>query len=115
MKSLWNEDEASRFEGELGLRVYTSQLLGRDHTLVLHGGGNTSVKLRERDVTGEERDILYVKGSGWDLETIAPAGFAPVRLAHVRKLAQLESLSDPQMMNELNTHVTRAGAPSPSV
>jgi rhamnose utilization protein RhaD (predicted bifunctional aldolase and dehydrogenase)/NAD(P)-dependent dehydrogenase (short-subunit alcohol dehydrogenase family) len=115
MKSLWNDAEAARFEGELALRVYTSQLLGRDPTLVLHGGGNTSVKVRGRDVLGEDVDILYVKGSGWDLETIAEAGFAPVRLAHLKKLAQLESLSDPQMMNELNTQVTRAGAPSPSV
>jgi len=115
MKSLWNDAEASTYDGDLGLRVYTSQLLGRDHTLVLHGGGNTSVKVKERLVTGEEEDILYVKGSGWDLETIKEAGFAPVRLAHLRKLAKLESLSDPQMMNELMTHVTRAGAPAPSV
>jgi rhamnose utilization protein RhaD (predicted bifunctional aldolase and dehydrogenase)/NAD(P)-dependent dehydrogenase (short-subunit alcohol dehydrogenase family) len=115
MKSLWNDAEAAQYQGDLGLRVYTSQLLGRDHTLVLHGGGNTSVKVRERAITGEEEDILYVKGSGWDLETIREAGFAPVRLAHLRKLAALEALSDPQMMNELATQVTRAGAPTPSV
>ena len=101
-------------EGELAQRVYTSQLLGRDHTLVLHGGGNTSVKIRSRDALGEEEDILYVKGSGWDLETIREPGFAPVRLAYVAKLARLDSLSDPQMMNELSTQVTRAGAPAPS-
>src|SRR6185436_14868670 len=88
---------------------------GRDHTLVLHGGGNTSVKVREKLVGGEEEDLLYVKGSGWDLETIKEPGFAPVRLAHLRKLARLETLSDPQMMNELSTQVTRAGAPTPSV
>jgi rhamnose utilization protein RhaD (predicted bifunctional aldolase and dehydrogenase)/NAD(P)-dependent dehydrogenase (short-subunit alcohol dehydrogenase family) len=115
MNSLWNETEAARCTSELALRVYTSRLLGRDPSLVLHGGGNTSVKVRERLVTGEEQDILYVKGSGWDLETIEEAGFAPVRLAHVRKLAKLEALSDPQMMNELATQVTRAGAPAPSV
>jgi rhamnose utilization protein RhaD (predicted bifunctional aldolase and dehydrogenase)/NAD(P)-dependent dehydrogenase (short-subunit alcohol dehydrogenase family) len=115
MKSLWNEDEASRYESDLALRVYTSQLLGREHTLVLHGGGNTSVKVKERSVTGDEEELLYVKGSGWDLETIKEPGFAPVRLAHLRKLAKLEALSDPQMMNEFNTQVTRAGAPSPSV
>src|ERR671915_377159 len=101
MKSLWNDAEAAEYKGDLGLRVYTSQLLGRDHTLVLHGGGNTSVKVRERLVTGDEEDILYVKGSGWDLETIKEPGFAPVRLNHLKKLARLESLSDPQMMNEL--------------
>ena len=115
MKSLWNDAEAAKYNGELGLRVYTSQLLGRDHTLVLHGGGNTSVKIRERTVTGEEDDILYVKGSGWDLETIREPGFAPVRLGHLVKLSKLDSLSDPQMMNELATQVTRAGSPAPSV
>jgi rhamnose utilization protein RhaD (predicted bifunctional aldolase and dehydrogenase)/NAD(P)-dependent dehydrogenase (short-subunit alcohol dehydrogenase family) len=115
MKSLWNDSEAARFTTDLQLRVHTSRLLGRDDTLVLHGGGNTSVKVRELMVTGEQEDILYVKGSGWDLVTIEEAGFAPVRLAHLRKLATLETLSDPQMMNELTTQVTRAGAPAPSV
>lgn len=115
MKSLWNDAEAAEYQGDLALRVYTSQLLGRDHTLVLHGGGNTSVKLRDRTVTGEIEDILYVKGSGWDLETIREPGFSPVRLGHLVKLSKLEALSDPQMMNELNTQLTRAGAPAPSV
>jgi rhamnose utilization protein RhaD (predicted bifunctional aldolase and dehydrogenase)/NAD(P)-dependent dehydrogenase (short-subunit alcohol dehydrogenase family) len=73
------------------------------------------VKLKERNVVGEEEEILYVKGSGWDLETIEADGFAPVRMAPLLKLAQLESLSDPQMVNELAAQVTRAGAPAPSV
>src|SRR5687767_13489059 len=115
MKSLWSDAEAAQFKGPLGLRVYTSRLLGRDKTLVLHGGGNTSVKLREKNLFGEEEDILYVKGSGWDLETIEPAGFTPVTLGYVRRLAALPRLPDPQMVNELNTHMLRAGAPSPSV
>src|SRR3712207_6639738 len=115
MKSLWNDVEAARCTCDLELRVYTSRLLGRDPTLVLHGGGNTSLKVRERMITGEQEDILYVKGSGWDLETIEAAGFAPVRLGEVRKLAALDALSDPQMMNALATQVTRAGAPAPSV
>ncbi|MCC6608244.1 MAG: bifunctional aldolase/short-chain dehydrogenase [Burkholderiales bacterium] len=115
MESLWRDDEASRFEGELGLRVYTSRLLGREKSLVLHGGGNTSVKLVERNRFGEDEAILYVKGSGWDLETIEPAGFSPVRLAHVQRLAALERLSDPDMVNELVTHMTRAAAPPPSI
>jgi len=115
MKSLWSDAEAAQFAGPLGPRVYTSRLLGRDRSLVLHGGGNTSVKLREKNLFGEEEDVLYVKGSGWDLETIEPAGFTPVALGYVRKLAGLERLSDPQMVNELNTHMLRAGAPSPSV
>ena len=115
MKSLWNDADATHCRSDLDLRIYTSRLLGRDPTLVLHGGGNTSVKVRERGLFGEEEDILYVKGSGWDLETIEAPGFAPVRMAHLLKLARLEALSDPQMMNELATQVTRAGAPAPSV
>jgi rhamnose utilization protein RhaD (predicted bifunctional aldolase and dehydrogenase)/NAD(P)-dependent dehydrogenase (short-subunit alcohol dehydrogenase family) len=115
VKGLWSEAEAARHTSELSLRVYSSQLLGRDPSLVLHGGGNTSVKLRERNLVGEEQQILYVKGSGWDLETIQEAGFAPVRMAHLLKLAALEALPDEQMVNELATSVTRAGAPAPSV
>lgn len=115
MKSLWSDAEAASFAGPLGPRVYTSRLLGRDRSLVLHGGGNTSVKLREKSLFGEEEEVLYVKGSGWDLETIEAPGFTPVNLAYVKRLAQLPALSDPQMVNELNTHSLRAGAPSPSV
>ncbi|HUO44201.1 MAG TPA: bifunctional aldolase/short-chain dehydrogenase [Burkholderiales bacterium] len=115
IKNLWSDSEASRHPGEVAQRVYTSRLLGKDAALVLHGGGNTSVKVRQRNAVGEEEDILYVKGSGWDLETIEEAGFAPVRIAHLLKLSRLDALSDPQMVNELATHVTRAGAPAPSV
>jgi rhamnose utilization protein RhaD (predicted bifunctional aldolase and dehydrogenase)/NAD(P)-dependent dehydrogenase (short-subunit alcohol dehydrogenase family) len=115
MRSLWSDEEARQFKGDLGLRVYTSRLLGRDKSLVLHGGGNTSVKLRERDLFGEEQVVLYVKGSGWDLETIEPQGFSPVRLAHVLKLSGLPSLSDPEMVNQLVTHMLKASAPAPSI
>src|SRR5256885_1749725 len=115
MKSLWSDAEAAQFSGPLGARVYTSRLLGRDKSLVLHGGGNTSVKLREKNLFGEAEDVLYVKGSGWDLETIEAAGFTPVSLSYVKRLAELPTLPDPQMVNELNTHMLRAGAPSPSV
>src|SRR3954447_4074938 len=115
MRSLWNDEEAKQFKGDLGLRVYTSRLLGRDKSLVLHGGGNTSVKLRERDLFGEEQTVLYVKGSGWDLETIEPQGFSPVRLAHVLKLAELSALPDPEMVNQLVTHMLRASAPAPPI
>ena len=115
MQSLWNDQEAARFKGDLAQRVYSSRLLGRDKSLVLHGGGNTSVKIRERNLVGDDEDILYVKGSGQDLEFIEEAGFAPVRMAHLLKLAQLKALSDPQIVNELVTHMTRAAAPAPSV
>ena len=115
MKSLWNDAEAAQFPGDLGLRVYTSRLLGRDKSLVLHGGGNTSVKITEKNFLGEDETLLYVKGSGWDLEHIEAAGFSPVRIDHLLKLAKLRTLSDPQMVNELRTHVVRASAPTPSV
>src|SRR5437588_13080285 len=110
MKDLWDPAEAAKCKSDLELRVYSSRLLGRDDSLVLHGGGNTSVKMRERNVLGEDEDILYVKGSGWDLETIEVNGFTPVRMAHLLKLAQLEHLSDPQMVNELAAQITRPGA-----
>jgi rhamnose utilization protein RhaD (predicted bifunctional aldolase and dehydrogenase)/NAD(P)-dependent dehydrogenase (short-subunit alcohol dehydrogenase family) len=115
MLSLWNQEQAARCATELALRVSSSHLLGADDTLVLHGGGNTSLKQRERNLVGEDEEILYVKGSGWDLATIQEPGFAPVRMAHLLKLSRLDRLSDPQMVNELATQVTRAGAPGPSV
>ena len=115
MQNLWSDDEASVFPGGLGQRIYTSRLLGRDKTLVLHGGGNTSVKIRERTIAGDELDVLYVKGSGADLEHITIEGFSPVRLVALRQLATLEKLTDTEMLNEMRTNLTRASAPAPSV
>lgn len=115
IKSLWNDADAADFEGDLGARVYTSRLLGQDPSLVLHGGGNTSVKVRETNILGEEEDILYVKGSGWDLATIEAPGFTPIRMEHLVALARLPRLSDLEMVNELRTHQTRASAPTGSV
>ncbi len=115
MQSLWDDKEAAQCRGELELRVYTSRLLGRDKTLVLHGGGNTSVKLVQRNLFGEDENVLYIKGSGWDLETIEPAGFAPVQLDYLLRLAQLDALSDTQMVNQLATHMLKSSAPAPSV
>ena len=90
-------------------------MLGQDSTLVLHGGGNTSVKITESNIVGNQEEILYVKGSGWDLEFIEKAGFSPVRMNHMLSLAKLDSLSDPQMVNELKTQLTNATSPAPSV
>ena len=115
MKSLWNQQESEQYQGELALRVYTSRLLGRDPTLVLHGGGNTSVKIQETNILGEQEELLYVKGSGWDLVSIEAAGFSPVRIKHLLELAKLPTLSDLEMVNELRTHMTIASAPTPSV
>src|SRR6202011_958279 len=111
MQSQWNESDAAAFHGLLAQRVYTSRLLGRDHALVLHGGGNTSVKIRERTIFGDEEDILYVKGSGWDLETIEAPGFAPLRLAGVLRLVTLERLSDTHRVQELRAAMTDPSAP----
>jgi len=115
MKNLWNDADTKELKSDLALRVYTSRLLGQDSSLVLHGGGNTSVKITETNIVGEQEEVLYVKGSGWDLASIEKAGFSPVRMAHMVKLGKLESLSDPQMVNELNTHLTSLLAPAPSV
>jgi rhamnose utilization protein RhaD (predicted bifunctional aldolase and dehydrogenase)/NAD(P)-dependent dehydrogenase (short-subunit alcohol dehydrogenase family) len=115
MQSLWNPLEAAQYPSLLDQRVYSSRLLGRDKALVMHGGGNTSVKIEELDLLGRLRALLYVKGSGWDLETIQPAGFAPVRMDALLDLAQLESLSDIQMANELRCATIHTAAPAPSV
>ena len=117
MLSQWNAEDAERFasDSHLGLRVYSSQLLGRDADLVLHGGGNTSVKGEQRNVFGEIEQVLYVKGSGWDLQSIAAGGFAPVRLQHLQALAELQSLSDTDMMRELRLALLDPAAPTPSV
>jgi rhamnose utilization protein RhaD (predicted bifunctional aldolase and dehydrogenase)/NAD(P)-dependent dehydrogenase (short-subunit alcohol dehydrogenase family) len=115
MQNRWNDQEAAKFTSALALRVYTSRLLGQDSSLVLHGGGNTSVKETVQNILGSHEEILYVKGSGWDLETIEEPGFPSVKLNHLTALARLPALSDMQMVNELRTHMTKASAPTPSV
>lgn len=115
MQNYWNEQDAAACANDLALRVYSSRLIGRDRSLVLHGGGNTSVKTEETDRFGAPRRVLWVKGSGWDLETIEEAGFCPLLLDHLVRLAGLPALSDPAMVEELATHQTRAAAPAASV
>jgi rhamnose utilization protein RhaD (predicted bifunctional aldolase and dehydrogenase)/NAD(P)-dependent dehydrogenase (short-subunit alcohol dehydrogenase family) len=95
--------------------VYASRLLGRDPSLVLHGGGNTSVKTNERNIFGEEEPVLRVKGSGSDLATIEAEGFAPCRLGHLLRLATLGSLTDLRMAAELRACLTDPSAPTASV
>jgi rhamnose utilization protein RhaD (predicted bifunctional aldolase and dehydrogenase)/NAD(P)-dependent dehydrogenase (short-subunit alcohol dehydrogenase family) len=116
MKSRWNEIEAGRLENDdLALRVYTSRLLGQDPSLVLHGGGNTSVKSTRDDFFGRSVSVLYVKGSGWDLKTIEKPGFAPLRLDDTRLLAERETLSDTEMAAQLRNLLLDQNAPAPSV
>jgi rhamnose utilization protein RhaD (predicted bifunctional aldolase and dehydrogenase)/NAD(P)-dependent dehydrogenase (short-subunit alcohol dehydrogenase family) len=116
MQSLWNDQEAAEFGTDLlGQRVYTSRLLGRDPALVLHGGGNTSVKVDEKDFFGDPVSLCYVKGSGWDLATIERGGFAPVKLEALFKMAELETMSDSDMVTQQRVAMTDPAAPTPSV
>ena len=116
MKNLWNEQEASAFsDSELNARVYSSRLLGANTDLVLHGGGNTSVKSIQEDIFGKLQDVLFVKGSGWDLKTIKAEGFSPSRLSILRGLAELPSMTDIAMARELKASMIDPTAPSPSV
>jgi len=116
MKSQWNEQEAIQWRDDpLGLRVYTSRLLGSDPALVLHGGGNTSVKATATDIFGDEIELLYVKGSGWDLGTIEKPGFAPVRLDVAQRMAEFATLSDGDMVKTLRSALLDPAAPNPSV
>lgn len=110
MQNHWNDAEAATINNELDMRVYTSRLLGKNMNLVMHGGGNTSVK---SSVDGE--DILYVKGSGWDLETIEPAGFAPVKLNVLLEMAKASHLSDTDMVAQQRQAMIDSNAPNPSV
>ena len=100
---------------DLALRVYTTRLLGGDPALVLHGGGNTSVKTRMRDLAGDEVEVLCVKGTGADMATIEPAGMPAVRLAPLRKLRALDDLSDEDMARVQRANLIDPTAPSPSV
>ena len=116
MNSLWDSEEAKKYSHDpLQLRVYTSRLLGREPSLVLHGGGNTSVKATAKDIFGDEIETLYVKGSGWDLATIETAGFAPVRLEMLKRMAELESMTDSEMVTAQRVAMLDPAAPNPSV
>lgn len=115
MRNRWNNKEAIATDSPLGECVYASRLLGADTSLVLYGGGNTSVKVVEPDLYGNEAEVLYVKCSGWDLADIEPAGFAPVYADKVRQLIDLESLSDTSMLKALRGALLDPGAPTPSV
>jgi rhamnose utilization protein RhaD (predicted bifunctional aldolase and dehydrogenase)/NAD(P)-dependent dehydrogenase (short-subunit alcohol dehydrogenase family) len=115
MKNRWDAGEAAAFTGPVSECVYCTRLIGADPSLVLHGGGNSSVKAPYRDVTGRDLDALYVKGSGWDMASIEVAGLTPLRLARVQELVALDALSDTDMMRELDAARLDPGAPSPSV
>src|SRR3954463_9959538 len=108
MQSKWSAAEAKKFVSDyaargvnedLALRTYTTRLLGGDGRLVLHGGGNTSVKTMAKDMLGEDVEVLHIKGSGWDMGAIEPAGLPAVRLEPLRRARVLDKLSDEDMVN----------------
>src|SRR5437016_82038 len=124
MKSLWADGDAAVMIGrygaagvgrDLALRVYTSRLLGGDPRLVLHGGGNTSVKTVLPDLVGEPAEVLCVKGSGWDMANIEPPGLPAVRLAPIQKLRARAALGDEDMVRIQRANLIDPGAPNPSV
>ena len=124
MKNLWNDADAERLVRhyaernvgrDLALRVYTTRLLGGDPRLVLHGGGNTSCKIAVTDLLGESWAVLCVKGSGWDMAVIEPAGLPAVKLAPLLKARSLESLSDEDMVALQRANLVDPGSPNPSV
>ena len=122
MRNQWDEYQAKAtvaqykdVSEDIALRVYTSRLIGADPSLVLHGGGNTSVKSVTTNTIGEEVNVLYVKGSGWDLDTLEPPGLPGVQLDHLVKLRKLDCLNDEDMVNEQRTHLLNAASPNPSV
>jgi rhamnose utilization protein RhaD (predicted bifunctional aldolase and dehydrogenase)/NAD(P)-dependent dehydrogenase (short-subunit alcohol dehydrogenase family) len=122
MKSLWSDAEAGAFVArygnhgrDLALRIYSARLLGGDSRLVLHGGGNSSVKSDATDILGEHVAVLCVKGSGWDMADIEPPGFPAVRLEPLRKLRALDRLSDEDMVNFQRVNLLDSAAPNPSV
>jgi len=124
MKSAWATSDAEAavaryvrdgIARDLALRVYTTRLLGQNPKLVLHGGGNTSVKTRMTDLNGEEVDVLCVKGSGWDMGTIEPAGLPAVRLEPLKRLRWRNALSDEDMVRVQRANLLDPSAPNPSV
>ena len=124
MKSMWSDEDAQRaveryaqqgVNADIALRVYTSRLLGRDPALVLHGGGNTSVKTTVADALGRPTSVLCVKGSGWDMADIEPAGLPAVRLSPIVELRALEKLTDEDMVNAQRCNLLDSAAPNPSV
>ena len=124
MDSRWNDADARKAVetyarqgvGEaLALRTYTTRLLGGDPMLVLHGGGNTSLKTEMADLLGETHEVLCVKGSGWDMAVIEPPGLPAVKLGPLRELRKLEKLSDEDMVNFQRVNLLDSMAPNPSV
>ena len=124
MKSNWNQSDLDKLiaayakqgiNEDLAIRTYTTRILGQEPLLVLHGGGNTSVKTRLTDVLGDEYDVLCVKGSGWDMGTIEAAGLPAVQLDALTRLARVEKLSDENLVVAQRRMLLDPYAPNPSI
>ena len=124
MKNRWSEKQAKgwikkgRANGlseDMALRIYTTRILGEDPRLVLHGGGNTSVKTVLPDVLGRPTEVICVKGSGWDMAKIDAAGLPALRLDLLRELREVSRLDDVRMMKYLRGALLDPGAVNPSV
>ena len=116
LQSLWDDTLATQFtEDPLQLRIYTSRLIGKEPNLVLYGGGNTSVKMAGTNIFGETEELIYIKGSGWDLKRIEIAGFPAVKLQVLRRLAELDHLNDIDMVRSIKSAMIDPEAPTPSV
>src|SRR3954451_359315 len=122
MKSAWVDGDAQaiveRYANDgrdLALRIYSTRLLGHDPRLVLHGGGNTSVKTRMADLLGDEVEALCIKGSGADMATIEPRGMPAVRLDRMRKVRARDVLSDEDMVRLQRENMLDPMGPNPSV
>ena len=124
MKSQFVENYKNKFVNEfkniginkdLAERVYTSRLLGNNKDLVLHGGGNTSVKSIARDTQGEKHDVIFIKGSGSDLSSIKPEDFPAVKLNPLKKIIQKNNVTDDEMVKFLRQNLIDSSSPNPSV
>jgi len=115
VKNRWDDTEAQGHEGLLESCAYASRLLGGEPSLVLQGGGNSSVKQRQVDAYGEEIETLWIKASGSDLADVTTEGFVPLRLEAIRRMLDVEVMSDTVMKNELRSAMLDVAAPSPSV
>ena len=114
------EETVAKYKGngvneDLALRTYSARLLGKDPNLVLHGGGNTSVKTTVNNQLSEAKEVLCVKGSGWDLATIEPAGHPAVELKPLLQLKRLTSLTDEDMVAIQRCNLINPQSPNPSV
>ncbi len=124
MKSAWVDRDAealvahaakSGIDRDLALRIYTTRLLGRDPKLVLHGGGNTSLKTRMRDLFGEDVEVLRIKASGADMAAIELEGLPAVRLDPLRRLRGFDAIADDELVGIERANLIDPGAPTPSV